>query len=190
MKFTACWRFFATHGNNKKYKSDHKHDSERADPKTLIFSHVCYDTDQQRPHESRTFAENIIDPEVFPRFLRRNDLCKVRARHSLNCTLKQPYADGKDPKFIELIEKHSIDRNKEIRNNASHDQILRLYFPRKHAQQDRRRKSYDLRYEQSNQKHRRIQSQRRSVSGRHIDDRIDPVNEKEKRDKKEKNFFI
>ena len=183
-------RFFAPYGNDEKHETDDEHDGKRADPKALISGHIGHDADQQRTHERRALAENIVNAEIFPCFLRRNDFRKIRARHSLNGTLKQPDADGKDPEFIDLIEKHRIDRNKEIRDDTRHDQVLRLYLPRKHSQKDRRRECDDLRYEQSDQKHGRIQSQRRTVSGRHIDDRIDAVDKEEKGDQKEKDFFI
>ena len=81
------------------HKSEYEHSSNYGDTDFGVVGKLGCDSHQHCAEEGCTFTENIIDSEVFARFVLRNDPGKMRSRECLNCPLEDCYEYSKEPEF-------------------------------------------------------------------------------------------
>ena len=186
----CCGALFAeSHGDQKQGEPDEKHDRKRAHAVIFSARNIGDQRDEEGAHKRGALAENIVDAEIFPRLFMRDDLGEIGARHRLDRALKEPDAHGEDPELILLLQKDGVHRDEEIGDDADNDEILRLDLARKHAQKDRRGERHDLRDEQRQKEHCRIQPEIGAVSDGEVYDRIHPVDKEKEREQKEKDMI-
>ena len=172
------------------HKSEYEHSSNYGDTDFGVVGKLGCDSHQHCAEEGCTFTENIIDSEVFARFVLRNDPGKMRSGECLNCPLEDCYEYSKEPEFPCFIQLQGEGSDSDITYDRYRDQICRAIFFRQFSEQDRKWKGNNLSKEQSQKQAVVVNSYIFSVRGCHLNDRIHSINIEEKGEKKIKDGFI
>ena len=174
----------------KDQKSDKKHYRKCAHAQIHASGDLAYQGYQHGSHKGCPFAADIVNTEIFPGFVFRDDLGKVGAGQRLDSSLENSYAYGQDPELILFGENDPIKRNTEIGSDTDQDQPGGRSFSGQSSKGQRCGKSHDLGQQKSQKESCGIQAESGSIGGGHIDNGVNPVNKEEKGDQEKEDFLF
>ena len=101
--------------------------------------------DQHGAHEGSALSADVVDAEVFPGLLRRNDAGEVGAGERLDRALEHAHHHGEEPELPLPVELDGEQRDGRVGRDADLDQARSLKPLGKLAEQQRAGKGDDLR---------------------------------------------
>ncbi len=103
---------------DKEYKAYEKHNRQGTDACAGTSGALAYEGYEKRAEEGSAFPANVKEPEIFPGFIRRDDLSKIGAGKRLDRSLEHANQYSEHPEIELGVQFNRIQGNTKICGDA------------------------------------------------------------------------